>query len=245
MKKAIVINDLHVPFHDYDVIKMVTQFIKDEKPDELFLNGDIVDMWEISRFTKDPRLGEDLKEEIEIAKEILSPMIIPKKTTWIFGNHEFRFDKFLFDHAKALVGLKGLTLQSQMEMDKMGVLAVDRSSKENYIDLGPIVIGHFNHVNKYSGYSAKNLLDKYNKSLIQGHTHRGGTHYRTRMGNMQIAYENFCLCDLEPTYVVSPDWQHGLSILHYDRTFFQVMPIPISNGQFFFDGEFRKIQEDR
>lgn len=241
MRKAIIINDLHIPFQDNRAVELAIDFIKVFKPDELYLNGDIVDMWEISRFLKDPRNGKALVDEFEEARDVISDIVraAPKKAdkVWIFGNHEYRFDKFIIKNAEALIGLRGMSVEEQLEADRLGLRVVKNNGQENYVDFGNILIGHFNAVYRYSGYTAKNVLDKYGKSLIQGHTHRGGSHFRSRMDETLVAYENFCLCGLKPDYVISPDWEHGISVLYRDKNWFQVDQIPFRDYQFMYDGK--------
>ena len=52
-----------------------------------------------------------------------------------------------------------------------------------------------------------------------------------------MAYENGCLCRLDPKYVQFPDWQQGFSVVHVDEGgFFNVQQIPILNRRCFFYG---------
>lgn len=239
-KTAIVLNDFHIPYHDKKIYKLIKDFVKAFEPDEIYLNGDIFDMWEISSFDKNPLQGIGIKKEIELGRKLIEELVdgIPK-SVWIYGNHEFRFERFIVRNAKELIGLTGMSLKEQVNLP---IDVVSNNGKENYIDLGPILIGHFEKANKYSAYTAKNLLDAYGKSLIQGHTHRGGSHFRTKMGRTEVAYENFCLCSLNPLYMISPDWSHGFSILRYTKNWFHVEQIPIINYQFVYDDEIWRVK---
>ena len=53
-KTYVILNDIQYPFHDEQCLALVKLFIKDIKPDGVRLNGDIVDCYSISSFTKDP-----------------------------------------------------------------------------------------------------------------------------------------------------------------------------------------------
>ena len=42
------------------------------------------------------------------------------------------------------------------------------------------------------------------------------------------AYECFCLCDLQPGYVRSPDWQQGIVLADVTRTSLSIEPVPFT-----------------
>ena len=74
-----------------------------------------------------------------------------------------------------------------------------------------------------------------------GHTHRLGIYYRRNRGGVHAAYENGCLCSLEPEYAQYPDWQQGFSVVHVDKGgFFNVQQIPIIGRKTFLYGGVRR-----
>jgi hypothetical protein len=108
------------------------------------------------------------------------------------------------------------------------------------------IVTHGHIARKHSGYTAKGMLDTYGVSGISGHTHRAGTHYlkdeSVGQAGAKVWYENGCLCDLDPEYCTSPNWQHLISVgyfinggqRHTGR--FHIIPIPIVKSKIFFDG---------
>ena len=72
-----------------------------------------------------------------------------------------------------------------------------------------LLVGHFNKASKHSCYTAKQLVDQYKMSVLQGHTHRLGLYYVTGKKNTYIGIEGGCLCDLHPEYIMNPNWQGG------------------------------------
>lgn len=50
LEKSVVIGDMHIPYEDKGAIKKVIQFISYFKPDRIFINGDLIDCLDISRF---------------------------------------------------------------------------------------------------------------------------------------------------------------------------------------------------
>jgi len=139
------------------------------------------------------------------------------KIYWILGNHEYRWSRYIADNARPLHGLKGTTLAEQLDCAQHGIEVIDSGNKENSYLWGKLLIGHFDRISKHSGYTAKLLLDDKSISLIQNHSHRGGSSFRRLYDRDIVGYENFCLCDRSPNYVDSPNWQQGFSLVYKDR----------------------------
>lgn len=231
-KTGIVINDLHYPFADHKVINLVLGFAKEMQPDYFVLNGDLLDMYEISDFERDPTRKFTVKTEIDIGREFLQRVrdeLPAAELHFVLGNHEYRFDRFIWRNAKQLADLDNFNLPAQLKIKEYGWQQHYRWNKESYMNMGKFLIGHFAKVSQQSAYTAKNLLDRYGKSLIQGHVHRGGVHYR-RFGDVLLqAVENFCLCNLEPEWTILPNWQHGFTIFRMTKKAYDFEAVLIDN----------------
>ena len=92
--RILCISDMHIPFN-----RDIEEFFKYKgKVDTLVLNGDIIDNYSMSSFTKMYRLS--LVEELIQARELLIELIEeikPKKVTVVTGNHEIRLGKKIAD----------------------------------------------------------------------------------------------------------------------------------------------------
>lgn len=92
--RILCISDMHIPFN-----RDIKEFFKYKgKVDILVLNGDIIDNYSMSNFTKMYRLS--LVEELIQARELLIELIEeikPKKVTVVTGNHEIRLGKKIAD----------------------------------------------------------------------------------------------------------------------------------------------------
>ena len=92
--RILCISDMHIPFN-----RNIEEFFKYKgKVDTLVLNGDIIDNYSMSSFTKMYRLS--LVEELIRARELLIELIEeikPKKVTVVTGNHEIRLGKKIAD----------------------------------------------------------------------------------------------------------------------------------------------------
>lgn len=234
-EKTLVFNDIHIPFENSRAVNLMLGIGQELNPDIVVINGDLMDCWEISRYVKNPDLhsSANIKYEIERTKGFLKELRykFPKaRIIWIFGNHEYRWSVYIGNNARELHGLKGLSLEEQVETKESRIEVINSGNKESVWQYGKLLIGHFDRVNKHSGYTAKNLLEDKSISLIQGHVHRGGSSYRRLYDRDIVAYENFCLCDRNPTYVDHPNWQLGFSVVYKDleSDFFYVEQHPIA-----------------
>lgn len=257
---AVVLSDSHHPFHDQRAIDSSLTITKDIRPKIIFLDGDIADCYQISDFNKDPLVGLSLQTEIDSVYKFLLQVrnVCPdSKIIYIDGNHEFRLKRYLIKNAKELVGLTracsgeespALSWPNLLRFKELGIQHVSSGRRESQYRYGKqLMIGHWDRVNKHSGYTAKNLIEDKHISLIQGHTHRLGSSYRTVRDHRGLpitiaGFENGCLCDLSPEYVTDPNWQHGFSVVHKkiggDRFNIQQIPI-IDYVAFYGEKEYR------
>lgn len=116
--------DLHCPFVDVGLLNLILSLAKDVRVDHLFLLGDFVDFYGLSRFVNSPHRADDLQYEIDFGNEILSTICKGANrahVTYIRGNHEERLIKYLNSHAKSLSKLKCLEFTELMNFSKHGI----------------------------------------------------------------------------------------------------------------------------
>ena len=239
-ERCVIANDFHYPYQDDKVIKLWFKFLEDFKPDTVIINGDLLDCWALSKFDKNPKEGRKFKEEVDMGESFFQELrlTLPKAhLVYIFGNHEYRLQKYIVQQAPELIWFEGLSLQDLMHLHKYDVEVVNSGLKESFYQYGDLFVGHYNKVSKHGGYTVKNLIDDYGVSLLQAHTHRFGLHIRKTLDNRWIGgYENGCMCNLSPSYMLSPNWCHGFSVVFKEKNDgrFQVVQVPIIKGKFFF-----------
>lgn len=213
MVKSIIINDLHIPFHDKPVTNLVLDFIRQERPDQVLLNGDVVDCYTVSSFNKNPLTQAGLKREIREAGEIMEYLSCINSKLWIGGNHEDRLRRYIWGKAPELAELDELSFAQLFHLDRYGFKWLEYGDIHQ---IGKLSVTHGNLARKHSGETARAHFDTFGRSVLVGHTHRLGAYYKTRLGKPYVAFENGCLCGLNPEYVKHPDWQHGFAIVHHD-----------------------------
>jgi UDP-2,3-diacylglucosamine pyrophosphatase LpxH len=251
-RRAIVIGDVHIPYHDVAVTNLVYDFMEEMQPDLIIIIGDYADCYEISDFAKDPSRKVSFVDESRIVVSNLTYIrkVCPRaKIVYICGNHEHRLHRFLIRNAPALVGLPGTTIPEIFQFKKLGIEWVDCTAEKFHdtywqFEEYEILFGHFARITKHSAYCAKNLIDDYGVSLIQGHVHSMGFHERNHERGTVGGWENGCLCDLNPMYMKQKNWMHGFHIVWFETPgrFFDVQEVRIINGQFRYGSELWKTK---
>lgn len=216
--RGVVVNDTHAPFHDRNAIRLACKVIGHIKPDVLIFNGDLNDMYSLSRFDKNPERKDDLQGEIDIAQsQVLIPLSVaaPKRAKKIVlpGNHDIRFERYLWRHPE-LFGLTGLNLPSVWQLDRMGIEYAGYA-----VEFDGLHVSHGTRVSIHAGYAAKAELTKrfYQTSTMTGHNHRNGAHQGNYRGRMIKGQEVPCLCDLNPEYQDDPNWSQGIGYFEIGR----------------------------
>ena len=99
-QRVIVLNDIHIPYHDQKSLAIALAYMKDNKPDVIILNGDIIDCYSVSSYRKDPARLQTFQDEINETKAFLAYLRETFKKARIYytmGNHEKRIEKQIMD----------------------------------------------------------------------------------------------------------------------------------------------------
>ena len=214
---TVVFGDVHIPNQNNKAVKILFEHIKKNNPDRIIINGDLLDMWELSSFDRAPKGGKTFSEEIHLAQSFLGELsrLSEAQITYIEGNHSFRLRKYLLTQAPELYDLDVLDIDNLLGLDDLDIEYVaipDECSKfqDNYVMDQNFYVGHFNAVRGASGATAKQLVDKYGVNIIQAHVHRGGVYYKRLItGEILTGIEGYCMCDLNPSYMRNCNWQAG------------------------------------
>jgi predicted phosphodiesterase len=235
-KTWVVLNDLQIPFHDKPVLDLVLNFVNYLQPHGVVLNGDVVDCYDISAYTRDPLHRANLNTEVKLAGQLMSRLAkCTKERWWLGGNHEDRLRRYVWQNAPQLGLLPDTTFPSLFKIAEHGFQWKPWGGS---VKLGRLIVTHGFVVRVHSAYSAKAHFDRLGSSVIVGHTHRLGVYYNTNSSGTHASFENGCLCKLTGLgYSQFPNWQQGFSVVHVgEGGFFNVVPVPILNRKVFFYG---------
>lgn len=241
-EKAVAFGCLHSPYHDKKLFELFINFLKYYKPNYLFLLGDINDWYTLSKFNQNPKRLNSLADELRETRDLLFRMrkVCPNaKMKYTPGNHEARLKRYLWTHVEiASLEEEFLNIPQLLKLKDYNITYTSRGFTYH-----GIYLAHGHRLSKHSAYSAKLAMDDNTCNLIQGHSHRGGTHYKTvwQRGKpkQHVAHEAFCMCSLSPEYIDRPNWQQGWIVIYADpkSSYFQIEPVCVVDYKFQFNGK--------
>ena len=218
MSLEIFMSDIHFPFHDSTAWGLALKIIKKLRPDLLWLGGDIIDFYAVSRYDKSPARKLMLQEELNVAKRELRRLrkVAPQaRMVYQTGNHEERFTKYLWGKAPELSVLRALSLPELLGLDAIGAEFID--------DYRPQAVGQLYHLHGHLGpggsvNAARGKALKFKDNVIFGHHHRHQVEYQRAYSGRTIgAWANGCLCGMEPEFDPCPQWTHGITVVRYAK----------------------------
>ena len=246
-ENVVVAGDFHFPLQCDQTVDILLQVIEEIQPKSVILNGDTVDLLAVSKYPKDIRKTYSLREEREAYHKFLHRLLeVTGEDTIIYetsANHsgnglEGRWWRYLSANLGDLASLTEL----QETLSYQNVFLGDYQDYVEYVDYVQLtddfIILHGDVVRKNGGYSARGMFEKWYISLMHNHTHRFGmTAQRVpKLGNREnkqfYAWENGCMCDLDPVYASATNWQNGFSIIALSEMndSFGVEPVMVNDG---------------
>lgn len=219
--KVLCLSDAHVPFH---VVRACTAAIKwgqERSPDVVLLNGDWADFYRSSRWDQDPRhprLNEEKRVVVESLEHLRSKF--PKaRIVYKLGNHEERWQKFIWRRAPEIYDVPQCSIESLLEFDRFGIEKVD-DQRPVVAGLLPIFHGHelpkglTNPVNQ-----ARGAFLRTNASTLTAHGHRSSMHSEPSWDKKEAcSWSQGCLCDMHPEYARINKWNWGFAWVEVDRS---------------------------
>jgi hypothetical protein len=235
--------DEHFPYQDEKARQLALKIVQDFKPHVLISGSDGLDFYSLSDFDKNPDRTNGLQEEIDqwqAGQREWRDVAPESKSFFLIGNHEDRLRKFLWRHPE-IADLESLKLPQLLGLEKLGIVweYAKGENANRELCLFNLVIKHGKFIRRGSGMSARAELEneKFARSTLTGHTHRGGSHYAaTRDGAVQ-AHECYCLCRLDPEYVQHPDWQQGIVLAEVTSQSLSVESILFNNSKAVWRGQ--------
>lgn len=126
--------------------------------------GDVMDMYGLARFSKDPSRGLTVDQEVDAAREYLEPF--KDRLYLLEGNHEYRLRKSVWDNIPAL----GKMVRTVPEA--MGIKPARWTPYMHSLQLGKVT---YVHDLGFSGANAlRQTLVAFGGNIVFGHTHRAG-----------------------------------------------------------------------
>jgi predicted phosphodiesterase len=230
-----VISDVHVPYHDERAVNAAIGHLLEAGIDGLVINGDLCDFYAISRFSKDPR-RRDFSAELEACRDFIGWIreLFPKiPIALAAGNHEERWQNYIFQHAPELSKEKFMCLQQWLHLDKHDITLVEN---QRPIMLGKLPTMHGHQLAR--GFAApvnpaRGAWMKAQATCLIGHHHQTSVHATSNMTHEEITtWSTGCLSFLSPEYSRVNQYNHGFAMVrvHEDGEF-DVTNFRISSGK--------------
>jgi predicted phosphodiesterase len=232
-KRVALFSDIHIPYHSIEALTAAINFTKKEKPDALILNGDALDFHGLSRFQKDPR-KKNFAYELDTWRAMFDVFQreLKCKIYYKIGNHEERYEHYLWMKAGELVGVDEFNLSNILQARAKGIEYI---GGKTIIQAGGLNILHGHEFGQaiFSPVNiARGLYMKGKVSAIQGHNHQVSEHTEPDMnGKIVTTWSQGCLCELHPEYLPINKWAHGFAIVDLDKDDFQVRNKRIWKGK--------------
>ena len=251
--RVVVSSDFQLPFLDIQVTEAYFKFLEQYQPHYIFLNGDILDCYELSTFDQNPNRTFGLQDEIEMGIELVErhKTVVPgAKIYWIDGNHEERINRTIWKASSQ-------SNFSFLVRDLAAVMDLD-NRVDGYVPYGAgidflgFLITHGNYVSAHSAYTARKHLDNFGSSGVNGHTHRLGAFFKTDLhpfAKTHAWYECGCMCRIDLEYVKGgkANWQQGFLIGEVWDGIFHPQLVPVVRTKhgsgFTAGGSYYRIEE--
>lgn len=220
LKVLNVIADLHSVHLDYKVLQKFLKETKDKTA--VLINGDLLDSESLSRHLKLHNVIEYEKELI-ICQEILKGL--KEEFNHVYfkaGNHDFWLERYLLTNAREVFKLKGLELESLLDLNNLNVHYIHNL---RYIQFGDLDIIHGHEFNSGFGagkFPAAGYLDKwqtfknrYDVKVLASHCHRQDIvmSRRSKDGKYGVAWVTPAMCRKSAQYNPYAGWNNGWAVV--------------------------------
>jgi len=230
------INDIHLPYHSLTALNIALKYGFDKKVNTIFINGDLIDFYAISRFQKDPR-KRDLGTEIKTTRDFLSILrkIFPlAKIFYKLGNHDVRWEHYLIEKCPDLLGLSEFNLESILKLVDHDITMIP---DKQIVHIGKLTAlhGHELGTSIMSPVNiARGLYLKAKDNAICGHHHQSSEHTEPNInGKVVTCWSVACLSELHPDYAPINKYTHGFAHIRVvdEEGNFEVTNLRIINGK--------------
>jgi predicted phosphodiesterase len=235
IKKVGVLSDIHFPYHSLEALTIAIKHLRQENIDCLYLNGDIMDFYSISRHEKDKDL-RDFKREVDMSRDFLKKLrdLFPYIPIYYkLGNHENRWAKSLQTQAEEFAQLHDLQFDIFFHLDKLQFNVVNDWQG---MEMGDLLVLHGHELYGAGGVNpSQNLMNKTLCNTLMGHVHRTSTTQKKNGFKEYVnTYTTGCLTVLSPKYMPFSMHNHGFAIVEIQDGKSKVKNLMIKDGKICF-----------
>jgi hypothetical protein len=234
LRKFGILSDIHFPYHSLEALTIAIRHLKNIQIDCLYLNGDIMDFYSISRHEKDKDL-RDFKREVDMSRDFLKKLRDLFPTIPIYyklGNHEQRWAKSLQVQADEFAQLHELQFNIFFNLDKLQFNVVEDWQG---MEMGDLLVVHGHELYGAGGINpSQNLMNKTLCNTLMGHVHRTSTtQKKTAFKEFINTYTTGCLTVLSPKYMPFSQHNNGFAIVEITEGKSKVFNLQIKDGKIY------------
>lgn len=216
IREVLFLTDIHLPYHDEDALMTALQYGKDNNVDCIWLNGDIMDMFQVSDHEKLPGKS-DMQYDLDFTRDFFARLrsLFPKAAIYYLeGNHEQRWQRYLMRKAPEIIGIQEFRLDVILKLREFNIEWISNGTQCKF--------GHLNvvHGNEFKGSGgvnpARTLFLRAKDNIIAGDKHKTGENNEgTLNGKLITCWSVGALCDLNPEYLSMAHtiWNHGFAMI--------------------------------
>lgn len=240
LEPILFIPDCHIPNHDEKAWGLLLRVGLALKPKHIVILGDFADGETLSAHAATKPGEQDFEVEVNAVKGCLDQLdqLGAENKIYVSGNHEFRLDRYLMEHAPML--FRSITWQNTLGLYQRGWSWVPyrKSTKLGKLNL--------THDTGNAGMNAhRTSAAAFGGSVVIGHTHRMSYEIRGRFdGTPYLAAMLGWLGDAEKAadYIheaKASDWVQGFGVGYLEPVsgIVHMQPVPIVNGRCVVNGK--------
>lgn len=212
---ALLLGDVHLPYHDADAVKLAFKVAELVKPRWFGQGGDLLDGYHLSRFDHDPdRRNATLSVEAKYGRAFIRHMRDLGDIIFVCeGNHEERLRRKLAQVPELHSTHPSMRQLLELETDEW------IPYRENYT-IGKLKVTH--DLGPCGVNAIRQTLEAAGHNVAFGHTHTLGTLYDgTVSGDRHVALNIGHLCNPDRADYATPRqrarWQTGLGFVEVER----------------------------
>lgn len=238
--------DHHAPHHDPVLHRLFCDYLASEQPDLIVCGGDTGDWATVSRHRDTEGYAQGVKEVNRGAFGILRDYrhACPNAVIILIpGNHDDRLPNYLADNADRIVGIGPAfdedvplySLKRLWRLDELQIDLMDGDYEHAKFQICSSLTARHGYMT--SENTGRTMLNKHERSQIQGHSHRLRFTYKTKHDpkTIRCAIEAGCMCIVDEDglgYTPEPDWQQGFVAGYtWEGGDFALAPHPYIDGR--------------
>lgn len=243
----LVLSDIHVPCQDERAIQIACDMMRDLRPHGLVLNGDILDLPEVSRHNAGSvghLEGKRISQTFTAGNKLLDQLDAAagprcKEKHFIFGNHEHRWARWLMSGDNIVFADDdAMDFGVRLKLRERGYLC-HKNYPEAHVRIGKLLVTHGQWCGKYP---AARHMERYQTSVLVGHTHTAQSFSASTWDGQRAAFCSGHMADAASEamdYAPKPNnWITGFSVVYVEPSGnFHLHQISVVEGRAFYGGK--------